>query len=50
MEKLTTQGSLYTQRQHIRQVAFFAKELRQLGREVLKQCSDTLLPLREEIR
>ena len=50
VEKLTTQGSLYTQRQHIRQVAFFAKELRQLGREVLKQCSDTLLPLREEIR
>lgn len=24
--------------------------MRQLGREVLKQCSDTLLPLREEIR
>lgn len=50
VEKLTTQGSLYSQRQHIRQVAFAAKELRQLGREVLKQCSDTLLPLREEIR
>ncbi|MCP5177370.1 MAG: hypothetical protein H6997_07395 [Moraxellaceae bacterium] len=47
---LTTQGSLYTQRQHIRQVAFAAKALRQLGREVLKHCSDTLLPLREEVR
>ena len=34
----------------MRQVAFQAKELRRLGREVLKHCSDTLLPLREEIR
>ncbi len=50
VERLTTQGSLYSQRQHIRQVAFATKDLRQLGREVLKQCSDTLLPLREEIR
>ena len=32
------------------QAAFQAKELRKLGREVLKQCSDTLLPLREELR
>ncbi|MCP5175820.1 MAG: hypothetical protein H6996_12025 [Moraxellaceae bacterium] len=50
VDMLTTQGSLYTQRQHIRQVAFAAKALRQLGREVLKHCSDTLLPLREEVR
>ena len=34
----------------MRHVAFRAKELRRLGREVLKQCSDTLLPLREEVR
>lgn len=50
VEKLTTQGSLYSQRQHIRQVAFAAKDLRQLGADVLKQSSDTLLPLREELR
>lgn len=50
VESLTIQGALYTQRLALRQVAFQAKELRRLGREVLKQCSDTLLPLREEIR
>ena len=50
VETLTIQGALYTQRLSMRQVAFQAKELRRLGREVLKQCSDTLLPLREEIR
>ncbi len=47
---LTAQGALYTLRQLVRQAAFQAKELRKLGREVLKQCSDTLLPLREELR
>jgi hypothetical protein len=50
LETLTIQGSLYTQRMAMRQVAFQAKELRRLGREVLKHCSDTLLPLREDIR
>jgi len=50
LETLTVQGALYTQRLSMRQVAFQAKELRRLGREVLKHCSDTLLPLREEIR
>jgi hypothetical protein len=50
VETLTAQGALYTQRLAMRQVAFQAKELRRLGREVLKHCSDTLLPLREEIR
>jgi hypothetical protein len=50
VERLSVQGSLYTQRQAMRQVAFQAKELRRLGREVLIQCSDTLLPLREELR
>jgi hypothetical protein len=50
LETLTIQGALYTQRLSMRQVAFQAKELRRLGREVLKHCSDTLLPLREEIR
>jgi len=50
VETLTIQGALYTQRLAMRQIAFQAKELRRLGREVLKHCSDTLLPLREEIR
>lgn len=50
VETLTIQGALYSQRISMRQVAFQAKELRRLGREVLKQCSDTLLPLREDIR
>lgn len=50
VESLEVRGALYTQRLAMRQVAFQAKELRRLGREVLKQCSDTLLPLREEMR
>lgn len=50
VEVLTVQGALYTQRLSMRHVAYQAKELRRLGRDVLKQCSDTLLPLREEIR
>jgi hypothetical protein len=50
VETLTIQGGLYGDRQNLRHVAFRAKELRRLGREVLKHCSDTLLPLREEIR
>ncbi len=50
VETLTIQGALYTDRQNMRHVGYRAKELRRLGREVLKQCSDTLLPLREEIR
>lgn len=50
LELLTAQGALYTLRLMVRQAGFQAKELRRLGREVLKQCSDTLLPLREELR
>lgn len=50
IETLTAQGTLYSLRLLVRQSAFQAKELRKLGREVLKQCSDTLLPLREELR
>ena len=49
-EKLAVQGALYTLRMLVRQAGFQVKELRRLGREVLKQCSDTLLPLREELR
>jgi hypothetical protein len=50
VDVLTVQGALYTQRLALRHVAYQAKELRRLGREVLKHCSDTLLPLREEVR
>lgn len=50
VEVLTMQGALYTHRLAMRQVAYQAKELRRLGRQVLKHCSETLLPLREEIR
>lgn len=49
-EVLTAQGALYGLRVLVRQAGFQAKELRRQGREVLKQCSDTLLPLREELR
>jgi hypothetical protein len=49
-EKLAVQGALYILRMLVRQAGFQVKELRRLGREVLKQCSDTLLPLREELR
>ena len=50
IEILSAQGALYSLRMLVRQSGFQAKELRKLGREVLKQCSDTLLPLREELR
>lgn len=51
VEVLTVRGGvLYSHRTAMRDVAFQAKELRRLGREVLKHCSDTLLPLREEVR
>jgi hypothetical protein len=50
VDVLTVQGALYTQRLAMRNVAYQAKELRRLGREVLKHCSDTLLPLRDEVR
>jgi len=50
VDALTVQGALYTQRIGIRAVAFQAKELRRVGREVLNQCNSTLLPLREEVR
>lgn len=49
-EHLAVQGALYTQRLRLRHVAQQAKELRRLGRTVAQQCSDTLLPLRDEAR
>ncbi len=50
VERLSTRGALYTHRLQLRQVAYQAKELRRLGRIVARQCADTLLPLREELR
>jgi hypothetical protein len=49
-ERLALEGALYSQRRAIRQVSFQAKTLRSQGRIVLKQCTETLLPLRDEIR
>jgi hypothetical protein len=49
-EQLTIQGALYSHRLQLRQVAYQAKELRRFGRLVARQCADTLLPLREELR
>ena len=50
VQYLEVQGALYSHRRQLRHVAYQAKELRRLGRVVAKQCADTLLPLREEIR
>ena len=50
VQHLEVQGALYSHRRQLRHVAYQAKELRRLGRVVAKQCADTLLPLREEIR
>jgi hypothetical protein len=49
-EQLDVQGTLYSHRLQLRQVAYQAKELRRLGRVVAQQCADTLLPLREAVR
>lgn len=47
---LSIQGGLYSHQQMLRQVGFRVKDLRQNGRISLKQCTNTLMPLREEIR
>jgi hypothetical protein len=47
---LDIQGGLYSHRQMLRQVSFRAKDVQQNGRICLKQCTNTLMPLREEIR
>ena len=50
VQQLKVRGALYSHHQQLQHVAYQAKELRRLGRVVAKQCADTLLPLREEIR
>ena len=49
-EQLTARGALYTLRQSVRHVAFQAKDVRRMGRELLNHSTETLLPLREEVR
>lgn len=48
--QLAVQGVLYSYQRLLRQIGFRVKELRQTGRLTLKQCTNTLMPLREEIR
>jgi len=47
---LHNQGGLYSHQVLLRQVGFRVKDLRQSGRLALKQCTNILMPLREEIR
>lgn len=47
---LVIQGGLYSHQQMLRQVSFRVKDVRLNGRLSLKQCTNTLMPLREEIR
>ncbi len=49
-EQLNLRGALYTLRLGVRHVAYQAKDLRRMGRELLNHCTQTLLPLREEVR
>lgn len=49
-QQLATQGGLYSHQLMLRQVGFRIKDLRQSGLMVLKQCTNTLMPLREEVR
>lgn len=50
VEILSVRGALYTQRLMLRQVSYQVKELRRVGRVIAQQCSETLLPLRDEAR
>lgn len=49
-QALAVQGGLYSHQRMLRQVGFRIKDVRQNGRVSLKQCTNTLMPLREEIR
>ncbi|MDP2203236.1 MAG: hypothetical protein Q8K07_14520 [Methylicorpusculum sp.] len=50
IQQLAIQGGLYSHQLMLRQVGFHVRDLRQTGLIVLKQCTNTLMPLREEIR
>ncbi len=49
-QQLAIQGVLYSHQRLLRQIGFRVKELRQTGLISLKQCTNTLMPLREEVR
>jgi hypothetical protein len=49
-QTVATQGGLYSHQVLLRQVGFRVKDLRHTGRIALKQCTNTLMPLREEVR
>jgi hypothetical protein len=48
--QLSIQGALYSHQRLLRHIGFRVKALRQAGLAALKQCTNTLMPLREEIR
>lgn len=50
VDTLSKRGALYHQRLAVRQIAYQTKELRLQGRLVAKECAQTLLPLRQEVR
>ena len=49
-ERLTVQGVLYTHQERLNLVNGQAKELQRQARLILKECTETLLPLRDELR
>jgi hypothetical protein len=49
-QQMHNQGGLYSHQVLLRQVGFRVKDLRQSGRLALKQCTNILMPLREEVR
>jgi len=49
-EQLAIQGALISHQRSLQLLNFRVKDLRRVGRETLKYCTNTLMPLREEIR
>ena len=48
--QLAIQGGLYSHQRLLRQIGLRVKILRQTGLTALKKCTNTLMPLREEVR
>ncbi len=48
--QLAIQGGLYSHQRLLRQIGLRTKILRQTGLTALKKCTNTLMPLREEVR
>jgi hypothetical protein len=49
-EQLAIQGALISHQRSLQLLNFRVKDLRRVGRETLKYCTNTLMPLREEVR